>query len=151
MLRDLVSIIITYVSHFLIFLQVASKQWNSNEISVNDDLTKLCNHKRKIIAMATFHKTALQRDRGIAASLLTDSSGEAANTDDPKSQPSGRFPCQCIGLGVIYTVFSFFRSSRFSPSRTYSVVISYMNINIRDKCYGSNDSNIEMRTFKLYN
>ena len=39
---------------------VSSKEWtaSSNEVMCNDDLTKLCNHKRKIIAMATLQSSA---------------------------------------------------------------------------------------------
>ena len=36
-----------------------SKEWTSDEILMKDDLTKLCNHKRKITAMAALHHNSL--------------------------------------------------------------------------------------------
>ena len=33
------------------------KQWSVDDIKPNDDLTKLCNHKKKIEAMAMFQNT----------------------------------------------------------------------------------------------
>ena len=57
-------------------LQVASKQWHN-------DLTKLCIHKRKIIAMATFHNTALQQGQ-LTASSQTGSVATTADLDQGK-------------------------------------------------------------------
>ena len=44
---------------------VASQQWSPDKMSCNEDLTKLCNHKRKIMAMVTLQNSAsLQRTFG---------------------------------------------------------------------------------------
>lgn len=37
--------------------RVKSKAWKVAEVSCNDDLTKFCNHKRKIIALATLQNS----------------------------------------------------------------------------------------------
>ncbi len=61
---------------------IASKQWSSDNVSWNDDLgTKLCNHKRKIIAMATFHNTALQK------SMEESDQGKLKHIPQTKSPP----------------------------------------------------------------
>ncbi|CAI9735176.1 mucin-3A methyl-CpG-binding domain 5 [Octopus vulgaris] len=38
-------------------VSVVSRQWTVNDVNCAEDLTKLCNHKRKIIAMATFQSS----------------------------------------------------------------------------------------------
>lgn len=44
------------ISHVHVLLQVATRPWtlpSSDATVVSGDLTKLCNHKRKLLAMAT--------------------------------------------------------------------------------------------------
>ena len=41
----------------VLFMQVASRQWNTKDLRHSEDLIKLCSHKRKILAMAALHDT----------------------------------------------------------------------------------------------
>ena len=78
--------------------QVASKQWTP-ETTPNDDLTKLCNHKRKLLAMASFHTSQLSNSAittpaptSCSANMFHNNAGELATLDDNIPEPNAAIP-----------------------------------------------------------
>ena len=81
--------------------QVASKQWTPGtpETTPNDDLTKLCNHKRKLLAMASFHTSQLSNSAittpaptSCSTNMFHNNAGELATLDDNIPEPKAAIP-----------------------------------------------------------
>ena len=63
---------------------IASRPWCADHVNLNDDLTKLCEHKRKIVAMAKFQMSTITHE------------GHNRTIDKKMSHKKGRYsylPC----------------------------------------------------------
>ncbi len=67
------------------------KQRTAEDVKADEDVTKLCIHKRKLIAVATLHKSMSQPLRTPAgATRMTNTDGERSNRSS-------------LGLGIAQT------------------------------------------------